>query len=331
MKVCNTLGAMVAITLLGSGSVPGHPTAIAEAREVVARSLPFLAEEGTDWIEERKCASCHHTSFLVWSHQLADGAGFDVDRAQLREWTDWALQKQLSEHEKGGLVGERNIEGLSQFLLGTIPREGEVQRAALAKFPALIASKQEVGGSWAAGGQLPTQKRPKAETAEVSTMWALLALGKAGQGDPAVEAARKRAAAVLAGSQLTGKSTEWHVMRLLVDRREGREKETRRRTEALLALQNEDGGWSWRTGDASDALATGQALWGLSEAGVPHRHDAIRRAWSFLARTQDEDGAWPVRSTKASEQEEELPTSVFWGSAWAVIGILETLPPPEEQ
>lgn len=320
---------LAALLLPGMAASGKEPAAVA-ARAAVVRSLPFIAEEGEEWIKERKCASCHHTSFLTWSHQLAADAGFDVDREKLAEWTGWALRKQLSEHEKGGPVGERNIEGLSQFILGRDHKSAAKDHDdALRQFPRLIVSKQEKDGAWMPGGQLPTQKRPKAETTAVSTMWALLALEESGAGGPEAAAARKRARDFLAGSKLKGTSTEWFVMRLLLELDSGDKAAIADRRDALLALQNDNGGWSWVQGDPSDALATGQALHGLAEAGLDHRRPSVRKAWRFLVTTQEPDGAWLVKSTKGSKKEEDLFTSVFWGTSWATIGILRTLPPAD--
>src|SRR5204862_6275809 len=60
--------------------------------------------------------------------------------------------------------------------------------------------------------------------------------------------------------------------------------------------QNEDGGWSQAKDMASDAWATGEALYALAHAGVKSGEPAISRAQAFLIKTQREDGAWPMTS-----------------------------------
>ena len=47
----------------------------------------------------------------------------------------------------------------------------------------------------------------------------------------------------------------------------------------LLARQNPDGGWQWSEHRASDAFATGEALYVLTLAGVKNDTPAIQKAW----------------------------------------------------
>lgn len=75
----------------------------------------------------------------------------------------------------------------------------------------------------------------------------------------------------------------------------------------------------------SDALATGQTLYVLSMVGVPPQELAIQRALAFLVRTQTKDGSWrvPIRSQKNSGT-----ALSHYGTGWAAIGIMQTLPAP---
>jgi hypothetical protein len=66
--------------------------------------------------------------------------------------------------------------------------------------------------------------------------------------------------------------------------------------ERVRALQRSDGGWAELPTMASDAYATGQALYALRAAGVSTGSDAYRRGAAYLLRTQLEDGTWFVRS-----------------------------------
>jgi len=63
----------------------------------------------------------------------------------------------------------------------------------------------------------------------------------------------------------------------------------------LLALQREDGGWGQMPTMASDAYATGQALYALRAAGAVSAGDkSWRRGIGYLLRNQLEDGGWFV-------------------------------------
>jgi squalene cyclase len=66
---------------------------------------------------------------------------------------------------------------------------------------------------------------------------------------------------------------------------------------SLLSLQRPDGGWGQIPSMASDAFATGQALYALHESGALAVTDpAYQRGMKFLLSTQLADGSWHVRS-----------------------------------
>ena len=55
------------------------PVSDTAVRDAVSRSLPFLEKEGVAWMKDRRCMSCHHVPFLLWSHRSAQAQGFSVD------------------------------------------------------------------------------------------------------------------------------------------------------------------------------------------------------------------------------------------------------------
>lgn len=332
MKVCRGAALRLLFVLLLTSTARGGEVTEGKVRESIEKSLVYVERAGVKWMETKGCVSCHHTSFLIWSHRAAARVGIAVDDEKLAEWTEWALTEQLEEHEKGGPIGARNIEGLAQLILaqrGTKPSEEE--RKIFSEFSKLVLSKQENEGGWKPGGQLPTQKRAVEETAEVSTMWASLALRELGGIAPESKEGSARAAALLAESELVAKSTEWYVMKLLTSIESENQEAAREDRVRLLNRQNKDGGWSWIEGDPSDALATGQALFGLAEAGMTLKEDSVNRALIFLTTTQRKDGAWQVMSTKKSKKKEALGTSVFWGTSWAAMGMARMLPQEERR
>ena len=67
--------------------------------------------------------------------------------------------------------------------------------------------------------------------------------------------------------------------------------------QALLTLQQSDGGWAQLPSLSTDAYATGQALVALHESGaLPVSSPAYQRGVRFLLNSQLEDGSWYVQS-----------------------------------
>ena len=95
----------------------------------------------------------------------------------------------------------------------------------------------------------------------------------------------------------------------------------------ITEWQNPGGGWSQATGLASDAWATGHALYALALVGIKAGDPAIDRGQAFLIQTQREDGSWPMtsRPTKpGGEGSKSLIPITGGGSAWAVLGLVRS-------
>lgn len=104
----------------------------------------------------------------------------------------------------------------------------------------------------------------------------------------------------------------------------------------LLAMQNKDGGWSQLPTMASDAYATGQVLYALSEAGLNDMAGAAyQNGITYLLKTQDKAGAWTVVTRSNPIQpfvNTEFPPyddNQFISAAasnWAVLALANALP-----
>ena len=97
----------------------------------------------------------------------------------------------------------------------------------------------------------------------------------------------------------------------------------------LRAVQNADGGFHQIPKARSDAYATGQVLYALAEAGVKPGDETVRKAQSFLAKTQQEDGAWAMVSRaimRDGKPPKNLEPITHAGSAWAVLGLVRSSP-----
>lgn len=303
------------------GAVPADAPTNDQVQAAVQRSIPFIQEKGAWWIEKKKCVSCHRVNTMVWSLSAARRKGFDVSD-KLDEWRQWATDSSLSTNDKGKVVGLGNKEGVAQLVLN---QDGDTNEDGIRpELVSLLLDGQQPDGSWEAGGQLPSQKRPKSETAAVSTMWLTLALlneGPQEQTAPAVEQALK-----FIRQSPPGKSTEWYALQLLLAAQRNDHALRDQFVKDLREQQQSDGGWGWLIGEKSDALGTGMAMYALARAGVNHGDPSIKHGQQFLVNTQRDDGSWTVQGTKANKKDDVEETAVYWGTTWAALGLMASIP-----
>jgi hypothetical protein len=313
---------MLTKTLLGAlACVPAlaalpEPTPQTKGEDVprskaVDSAMAYVLEKGEAWIKERKCVSCHMIPFTVWSLNEAKRQGYALPGARVEGLIGWTHQDAKRESPL--------IEGLSFLVIASAENQSEPEISKdVASFAQRIAGAQNPNGTWNIGGQTPEQKRPMAESVEVVTMWAMLALNLAhGQSaQPAIERGLKTI------SSDAGKvSNEWYVARLRLAQRLGDSKTETRILSRLLELQNDDWGWGWLVGDPSDAIATGQSLYALSFSKGGRLIKPLALGRGFLLRTQESDGSWPANSTLDDKKTQVIPTSAYWATTWAAIGL----------
>lgn len=317
------MSALVALALL-SFLCPAHAD---EAREMVRRTLPFLEKEGVAWMTERNCASCHQVPAMMWSLDAAAHAGLDVAPQKLAKWwawsVDWKSWVDPKRNAAEAKVTADNVDTMARLLLGRGPSAKDAPW--VPKMRDALVALQGTNGAWKAQGQLPSGRRPARETQEVTTLCVQLALKSAeAPGAPLTKVFELANAWVAKGQP--GKSTEWWALRLLLAQETGTPEQVAEGRTTLLAQQNADGGWGWLVGEPSDAFGTGLALHALGRTGLTTANPALQKAVEFLKTTQAANGSWPVPSTRAQDNKRVRETSTYWGTAWAAIGILETLP-----
>lgn len=297
-----------------------------DVHAIVKRSLPYIQEWGMEWRTDRKCMSCHVTTFTTWALNSAAENGFAVDGALVTDWNGWSRDwinhvavNRRDEAKQAETLSAEN-DSVGQLLLGR-PGAG-TQSDWVAEYRNFLARSQNRDGSWKAGGQLPLQKRSKRETQEVSTMWALVALQDSGAADDVLQPALALATEWL-GTKTQGESIEWWTTRLLMQRASGKSDVADLIRRVILTHQHKDGGWGWLIEGKSDALGTGIVLYALSRDGAVAADAEVLRAISFLEQTQTEEGSWPVNGTKKNGADDVTETATYWGACWAVIALSE--------
>ncbi|MFN0198515.1 MAG: prenyltransferase/squalene oxidase repeat-containing protein, partial [Planctomycetaceae bacterium] len=191
---------------------------------------------------------------------------------------------------------------------------------------------QEENGSWA-WSSAPAKNRPPPffESDEVATQLTYIALGRdiPAEGDErtAIVESRKKAADWLA-TITPEETTQSSALNLLINVQAGQPPETiQPLIEKFIGKQNEDGGWGQLDDRASDAYATGQALYALNLAGVKPDRQEIQRAVEFLVKTQNEDGSWPMtrRGHPGVTPGPFVVPLTYFGSVWGTMGLMRTV------
>jgi prenyltransferase beta subunit len=163
---------------------------------------------------------------------------------------------------------------------------------------------------------------------ETATALATLALlPPAAAGDESAVAARDKGLKWLAEHETTG-DHQAVCVRLMLLRKTGRpEAETQPLVDRLIESQQADGGWRQSAEMASDAHATGQALYALAIAELKSSDTVLQRGRDFLIKTQREDGGWNMTSRPCPPTNmgaKNLIPITGAGSAWAVLGLVRS-------
>jgi hypothetical protein len=304
--------------------------ASADVGATIDRGLAFLAKDALAWKAEHACVSCHHAGHVIWAMHEAKRRGHGVDEPVLAEMTKW-----LAESGDGKVNLERPAAAPKAFnskalyftlALETDPQPSAATTAGLNLMRKTVEGDQTENGSWSAWPETrPPIFGPSDEA--MTALAVLVLLPAAAAGDEAAKSVRDKGVDWLARTK-TEDDPQSIAMRLVIWRRlEKPAAEWEPLAGRIRERQNADGGWSQTADMASDAWATGQALYALAHAGFTADDPAVQRAQAFLTSTQREDGSWAMisRPTKpgAAGSTYLIPITGA-GSAWAVIGLART-------
>lgn len=310
------------------------PSPERQARAAAEKSLPFLEKSSAAWRADRKCVTCHQVPFTIWALNEGKAKGLPVDAAKLDDLTRWSFDFCATNENKGEKTGGFHLTSAFMILSQerAAPRDDALKAYAL--FETLFAKRQKPDGSWREGNQVKVAGAER-EADEVDTMWTLLAikvLDRLGDKVPAetrkgLATGRDKALGFLKDAR-PGQRVDWLALRILV----AKEYETPAKAELWLkelrTQQNLDGGWGYVRGGASYPHTTGEVLYALGEMGRTGDDPAVWRAWKYLGDTQHPDGSWKALSRAAfsTKPDKMNPITVHWGTGWATLGLLKTLP-----
>jgi hypothetical protein len=314
-------------------SPSAEPAKAPDTTRAIERSIDFVINDAAKWREEKKCASCHHGTLTVWVLCEARSRGVAVDAKVFADTVAWTKER-LKEIDKprdtrpGWSMVSTPALNLA-FMALAVPRQDAFSADELKKIAGHLVRHQEKDGSWSwASAPAANRPPPVFESDEVATLLALIDLSPHVPADAKekseVRDSRDRGEAWLAKATPTD-TTQTAALRLYHDVRANRpKKELRQGIETLIARQNVDGGWGQVKDAASDAYATGQALYFLGLAGVKPDRAEVRKAVEFLMKTQKEDGSWPMtrRGHPGVTPGPFVWPIIYFGSAWGTLGLL---------
>jgi hypothetical protein len=297
----------------------------------VEKGLGFLVKDSLGWKKEHNCVSCHHAALPVWAMHEAKARGYKIDEAVCAELTTW-----LAGAGDGANTQKRpeNVpKALSFFAvylslgLASDPRPDDKVREAFVRVRKTFRGEQFPDGSWAAWPETRAPIFTPTDVAVTALATLALAPGADGAETPDAKPARDKALAWLESAKDDGEVQTLTVRLLLARRFQRPEAVWRPLEKQLLDKQNKDGGWSQTKDMASDAFATGQALYALAEAGFGVDHAAVRRGQAFLVKTQQPDGSWTMTSRPcppSNKGAKNLVPITGAGASWAVLGLVRS-------
>jgi hypothetical protein len=321
---------LVLFALPGIALADGPAAQPSDVRATIDRGLAFLVKDALAWKNEHNCVSCHHAGLAIWSMREAKQRGLAVDEPVLAELTKWVAE---SGDGKTGVPRPASApKGLNTkavyfvLALGADPHPDAVAQQGMKLLMETVKSDQTENGSWASWPE--TRPPIFGNSDESMTALATLAVMPASAtGDDSARAALEKGIQWLAKTK-TDDDPQSIAMRLVLWRRVGRPAgEWEPLVQRIKEWQNADGGWSQSKDMASDAWATGQALYALAHAGIKPDDPAVERAHSFLIKTQRDDGSWPMTSRPVKpggEGSKSLIPITGAGAAWAVLGLVRS-------
>lgn len=319
---------LLVVAFVAGSAITEEPARKPSAVEAaIDRGLAFLTKDALAWKEKHNCASCHHASLVVWSMREARERGHSVNESVLADLTKWLAE---SGDGKFGLARPASAPQAASpkaiyfaLALGIDAKPDATAQKGLKLLLQTVKSEQTGNGSWSTW---PETRPPIFGSSDESlTALATLALvPMAAAGDDSARAARDKGIKWLTDTR-SDDDPQSLALRLVLWQRLGRPAgELQPLIQRIEDRQNADGGWSQTKEMASDAWATGQALYALASAGLKPDHPIIARGQAFLVKSQRPDGSWTMTSRPVKlggEGSKSLIPITGAGSAWAVLGL----------
>lgn len=285
--------------LLLDGSIHAEDRSPTHRRDAIERGLAIVQKAAKNYPAHRQCFSCHHQTLPLLAMAEAREAGFKIDEEAFEATKQHTLKSFSSRLEKlraaRGIGGRANTVSYGLWALDVAGHQPDDTTAAMVDF--LLKNQNEDGRWTPQSNRPPLEESPVAVT--VLSSYYMRRFAQERHGDD-VEKSIRKARAWLADAPLASQEDHafglWGLSLLADDSDADVQKRTDELRSNILAAQREDGGWAQNVKMESDAYATGQTLYVLSEVGVSPESDVVRAGVEFLLKTQQEGGSWRVET-----------------------------------
>jgi len=310
-------------------------------REAVALSLKLIDSSTKAFEEGATCVSCHQEGLGRIATGEAKAMGFKVDPAVQAAQTgriDGMINAMKPLHDAAlnspqamnqiPLIEINEITTMYSWILSGMAAQKEKPTAANQAMTMVLAKQQSPDGSFTF--MLP--RVPMQSSFFSFTAYAVQAMSTYAPASAHAEVADRIAKAQKWLLTSKPQSSEDRASQLLGLKWSGASMQDRQPVvESILKDQRPDGGWSQIPGQASDAYATGQALYALRVGGgMSVDNAAYKNGTRFLLLTQDTDGSWYVNKRAipannyfdASFPHGESQYASFNATCWATLALL---------
>lgn len=272
-----------------------QPLSATTARAAVEKSIPALQRTDVTFLQKAGCVSCHNNTLTAMTVAEARTRHIPVDnqvaKDQLRRIAAFLDENRERALEHFALPGA--IDTVSYILLG-MAYEGYPSDTNTDAWARYIRNRQAADGSWRCMTMRPPLESSDfaMTAASIKSLRAYAIKGRQADYSKAIA----RGTAWLEKAE--PKANEDHAFRVLgLVWGNARRDAIQSAAEMLLKQQKPDGGWSQTAISATDAYATGQALFALQQSKtLAVSNPAFQRGIKFLLSSQLQDGSWYVRS-----------------------------------
>jgi ankyrin repeat protein/mono/diheme cytochrome c family protein len=260
--------------------------------DAVRTSLVLLEKQSNTFIRTAGCNSCHSQDLPSAAAGLARDYGLTPMKTfpQLPP-TMTPPAEQVMDFNLNVVIATNSL-GWELFDAGMNHEPRTQVTDAMVRY---ILASQTAEGSWIT----PENRRPPMTSGRFQTAaLAIFAMKNYAPETEKLSCDKAIARAVAWLERATPLTNQDHAFRLL-GLAWGSASATRIHEEAksLAALQRADGSWSQLPAMASDAYATGEALFALGSAGpIPVSDPVYQKGVEYLLSTQADDGSWHVKS-----------------------------------